>query len=105
MAPGQVVLSSEGKEVGKVKEVRGSDFFLDRPVAPDIYVPYTAIDRTEADTIVLSITVAQVDDLGWADTGDENTTTVRAGEDRSMETQVNATPLDPPRQDWALGRE
>jgi len=77
-ASGMVVLSSEGKEVGKVKEIREHDFLLDRAVAPDIYLPYTTADNVEGEAIALNISVAQVDDLGFADTGDDQTTTVRA---------------------------
>jgi hypothetical protein len=64
---GMSVVSSEGNEAGIVKEVRANHFLLDRPVARDVYLPYTTIQDAAGETVTLNISGGQIDDLGWAD--------------------------------------
>ncbi len=63
---GMRVVGSDGHEVGTVKEVRTNDFLLNRQMARDIYVPFSAVQNVTADTISLNIPSGQVDNMGWA---------------------------------------
>src|SRR5437899_19018 len=40
---GMEVSSLDGQPVGKVKEVRGDEFLLDRSLARDLWVPHSAV--------------------------------------------------------------
>ena len=74
---GMDVLSVDGDRLGQVKEVRGADFLLDRPLARDLYVPFDAVVATpnryekyrggpiQPTEIVLNVSAAHVDDQGW----------------------------------------
>ena len=82
MGPDQVlvgmdVMSIDGRPVGKVKQVRTEDFLLDRPLARDLYVPFSFVlatedyggtfrrGRTEPTEVVLSVSEEQLDNQGW----------------------------------------
>src|SRR5882672_10032727 len=41
--PGMEVVSIDGERIGKVKAVRESEFLIDRPVARDLWVPFTSV--------------------------------------------------------------
>ena len=77
VAAGMTVISSEGNPVGTIKEVRTNDFLVDRPSAPDLYLPYTTVRVINGGIIDLSISSAQLDDLSWADTGDKHTSSIK----------------------------
>ena|SRR5947208_934985 len=74
---GMDVMSVNGRHVGKVKEVRAEDFLLDRPLARDLYVPYTSVlaaedyggtfrrGRVPPTEVVLSVADGHLDDQGW----------------------------------------
>ncbi len=62
---GMSVVGSEGDTVGTVKEVRGTDFLVDRRMQRDVYVPLDAVQSVTADTVALNIPAAQVDDMNW----------------------------------------
>jgi len=74
---GMDVVSVDGQPLGRVKEVRGSDFLLDRPMARDMYVPFNAIlatphgwekyrgGPTEPTEVVLSVSAAHIDMQSW----------------------------------------
>ncbi len=74
---GMEVMSIDGHSVGKVKEVRAEDFLLDRPLARDLYVPFSFVlaaedyggtfrrGRTEPTEVVLSISEEHLDKQGW----------------------------------------
>jgi hypothetical protein len=71
------VLSVDGEALGKVKDVRAADFLLNRPMARDLYVPFSAILATpnryekyrggpiQPTEIVLNVTSAHVDSQNW----------------------------------------
>lgn len=65
LKPGMVVVDSQGKEVGKVKEVRSTDFLLSRRFARDIYVPHL-LCTLEQDRVALNVLADAVDEQGWA---------------------------------------
>ena len=67
-----IVFDSEGERVGTVKAVRQTDFWLDRPLHRDVYVPFDAVARvilSGADLVekqlVLNVTRKQIDSSGW----------------------------------------
>jgi hypothetical protein len=70
---GMDVFGADGELIGHVKEVRGQDFLVDRPVARDVYVPYSFVvdlpDRTESlgggSVVRLSISSSHVDQQHW----------------------------------------
>jgi hypothetical protein len=70
---GMDVRGVDGESVGRVKEVRASDFLLDRPMARDLYVPYQFVlsvpDLGERPArpkeVVLTVGAAQLDRQGW----------------------------------------
>ncbi len=74
---GMDVMSINGHAVGKVKEVRADDFLLDRPLARDLYVPFSFVlaaedyggtfrrGPTEPTEVVLSVSEEHLDNQGW----------------------------------------
>jgi hypothetical protein len=74
---GMEVMSIDGVPVGKVKEVRAKDFLLDRPMARDLYVPYSYVmatedyggtfrrGPTEPTEVVLTVSGSHIDNQGW----------------------------------------
>jgi hypothetical protein len=75
--PGMDVVSIDGERIGKVKEVRASDFLIDRPHARDLWAPFTAVVEagehggtfrrgpTQPSEVVLGVSAAHVEDQGW----------------------------------------
>jgi hypothetical protein len=73
---GMRVSSMDAQPIGKVKEVTQDEFLVDRPLAHDLWIPYSAVMATEdfsanvrgpvRDTqVVLNVTAAHVDRQGW----------------------------------------
>jgi hypothetical protein len=73
---GMDVKSIDGERIGRVKEVQGREFLVDRPMARDLWVPFEAVLATEDYTanyrgpvqptdVVLSVSAAHVDRQGW----------------------------------------
>ena len=74
---GLAVFSVDGKRLGSVKEVRGDEFLIDRPMARDYWVPFSAVVRagptggafrrgpTMDSEIVLSVSADDIYDQGW----------------------------------------
>jgi hypothetical protein len=62
---GMHVIGSDGKEVGTVKEVRNTDFLINRPMRRDVYAPFDAIQNVTGDTIRLTVDSDKVDNMGW----------------------------------------
>src|SRR5689334_13919889 len=74
---GMSVVGLDGESVGRVKTVRESDFLVDRPMAHDVYVPFSSVlamenpaDRVrggpiQRDKVMLTIPAADVDDQHW----------------------------------------
>jgi hypothetical protein len=71
------VMSLDGEHLGKVKEIRATEFLLDRPLARDLWVPFSVVIAAEdyggtfrrgpvqATEIVLNVGGASVDQQGW----------------------------------------
>ena len=59
------VTGSDAVTLGRVKEVRDSDFLLDRAMQRDIYVPFAAVQEVTDGRVVLTIPARQVTTMGW----------------------------------------
>lgn len=64
VSTGMDVVGSDGKAVGTVKEVRDNDFLVDRPVAFDVYVPFSACNAANG-LVQLNVPARDVDKQGW----------------------------------------
>ncbi len=62
--PDMDVVDRQGDPVGQVKEVRQSDFLVDRPLARDVYVPFSACQSFEKE-VRLNIRSDEVDQQDW----------------------------------------
>ncbi len=58
------VIGSDGHVIGTVKEIREADFLVDRRMARDIYIPFSAIADTEG-RIILNVPSDQVNAMEW----------------------------------------
>ena len=68
---GMVVIGADMQRVGQVSSVRDTDFGVDRPLQPDVYVPFDAIAEVTDDAVMLTITAAEIDDMFWAHAGED----------------------------------
>jgi hypothetical protein len=62
---GMEVFGAETERVGQVKEMRASDFLVERPLQRDVYVPFAAIRDVTGNQVVLTVTSDHVDALKW----------------------------------------
>jgi hypothetical protein len=65
VSAGMEVLGAEKERVGQVKEVRTSDFLVERSPQRDVYVPFAAIRDVTGNQVVLTVTSDHVDALKW----------------------------------------
>jgi len=61
---GMEVVGSQGKHIGTVKEIRSSDFLVDRNMAFDVFVPFSACDHVNG-KIFLNVKASDIDKQGW----------------------------------------
>ena len=61
---GMEVIGSDGHRIGGVKEIREKDFLVDRRKARDVYVPFSAVAKSES-CIILDVSSDKVDDTDW----------------------------------------
>jgi uncharacterized protein (TIGR02271 family) len=59
------VIGADNTIVGRVKEVRTSDFLVDRSMQRDVYVPFDAVQGINQYGVVLTVASNEVDDQGW----------------------------------------
>lgn len=62
---GMPVVGSDMSQVGLVKEVRDDDFLVDIPMHRDLYIPFSAVQKVEADQAVLNVPAHQVSQMNW----------------------------------------
>lgn len=62
---GMPVVGSDMGNVGLVKEVRDNDFLVDIPMHRDLYIPFSAVEKVEADQAVLTIPAHEVGQMNW----------------------------------------
>lgn len=65
LTKGMAVVDREGKKLGTVKEVRTTDFLLNRTLARDYYVPYFSC-TFDGKNVVVKILASEIHDQGWA---------------------------------------
>jgi hypothetical protein len=59
------VLGRDSMEIGRIKEIRGSDFLIDRSLQRDVYAPFSAVQRISDNDVSLNVLSGEVDDQGW----------------------------------------
>ncbi len=59
------VVGSDGESVGTVKLVAGTDFVLNRPMARDLHVPFSAVKTVDGDRVLLTCRTDEVDQQNW----------------------------------------
>jgi hypothetical protein len=64
LQPGMEVVDSQGDHVGEIKEVRSDDFLLDRPMARDVFIPFSACDLMDG-KVKLHVRANEVEHQGW----------------------------------------
>jgi hypothetical protein len=72
---GMRVVGRDNEDIGEVKEIQGSEFLVDRPIARDVYVPIDACEDISNDRIKLNVDADKVNDQGWRNPdllGDDN---------------------------------
>lgn len=62
---GMEVCDADGNRLGQVKEMRGSEFLLDRPMARDVYVPFHAVREVRGDRVMLRQRENEIGDQNW----------------------------------------
>ncbi len=62
---GMDVLDSKGIPVGHVKAIRDDDFLVDRPLARDVYAPFSAIAGVTEQRVTLNVAADEIDKQGW----------------------------------------
>jgi hypothetical protein len=74
---GMDVMSMDGEHVGKVKAIHSDEFLVDRRMARDLWIPFSALfsvqdynsnfrrGPAEEASVVLEVTHANIDHQGW----------------------------------------
>jgi hypothetical protein len=74
---GMEVRSLDGEHIGRVKAIHTDEFLVDRPMARDLWIPFTAMlaaedynpnfrrGPAEQASVVLEVTHAHIDRQGW----------------------------------------
>jgi hypothetical protein len=63
---GAEVVGSDGTRIGTVKEVRQSDFLVDRPAKRDVYIAFGDIQELAGNQLVLKLAADDLDRLRLA---------------------------------------
>src|ERR1700680_3057292 len=75
--PGMEVVGIDGESISKVKTVRETEFLVDRPLARDLWVPFTSVLEAgeqggafrrgprQPSEVMLGVSAAHVDNQGW----------------------------------------
>jgi hypothetical protein len=62
---GMEVIGADGIRIGQVSDLRQADFLVDRAPAPDLFIPYQAVQTANADQLRLRVMSDQVDLQDW----------------------------------------
>jgi hypothetical protein len=63
--PGMQVVTLDGSELGRVKEVRDGAFLVDRSLRRDVWVPFDAVQSVTDRLVTLNVLADDVNDMGW----------------------------------------
>ena len=62
---GMEVFGNDNARVGRVREVRGLDFLVDRMGEMDIYVPLGSVASVDGERVTINVSALDVDSQGW----------------------------------------
>ncbi len=62
---GMEVVDAEGNRLGEVKDLRGGDFLLDRPMRRDLFVPFSAVRECSGNRVTLRFRDDEIHDQKW----------------------------------------
>ena len=62
---GMIVVGSLGGTIGTVAEVRAEDFLVERTLARDVFVPFSAVSAVVEDLIELDVGADEIDRMRW----------------------------------------
>jgi hypothetical protein len=65
ISEGMDVAGSDGVIVGQVKEPRGTDFLVDRPMQQNTYIPFSAVQTVDGSRVMLNVPARDVDNQSW----------------------------------------
>jgi len=65
VSKGMEVVTLNEELLGQVKDLRPTDFLVDRSMKRDVYVPLGSVAAVEGERVRLGVTSAQMDDLDW----------------------------------------
>jgi hypothetical protein len=65
MREGQDVLDNAGELLGRVKALEEAFFRINRPLAPDYFVPFEAVSTVEDDKVRLRFSKEDTSNMGW----------------------------------------
>ncbi|MGE5139163.1 MAG: BON domain-containing protein [Rudaea sp.] len=66
LKPGQVVMSSDGKRLGTVKDIFEHEFMLNRRLDVDERVPFYAIKNVDNNQVHMAVTYSHASNLEWS---------------------------------------
>ncbi len=61
LVPGCPIYTSDGDEIGKVKELRDEHFKVDAPMRPDYWLPRSVVAATTFEAVTLTVDTQQLD--------------------------------------------
>ena len=59
------VLTSDGADLGTVKQIEAERFLIDRSLARDMWMPATYVDHVGGDAVILQLTEREVGTMAW----------------------------------------
>jgi hypothetical protein len=59
------VVGIDGEQIGRITEVHGTEFLVDRPMASNVFVPMQYVQHTRDDQVVLSVPAGEVEHMHW----------------------------------------
>ena len=59
------VRGADQERIGVIKDVRANDFLVNRRLARDVYVPFSAIQSVTGAGVVVTVDAGDVNDQGW----------------------------------------
>ena len=70
---GMAVMGSDGRTIGQIKQVRASDFLVNREFARDVYIPLSHVVRIGSDDrgvileehVLIDVESSRVDNMNW----------------------------------------
>jgi hypothetical protein len=64
-----VFAADRSTDLGSVKEIRDIGFVLDRPMKPDVVVPFSVIASNDGQRLILNVEADQIEHQSWGAPG------------------------------------